>query len=214
MQTIRAIFISHEHTDHTLGAEVISRKYKLPVYITATAHRNSRIRLEPLLVKPFSSYTPVQIGGLSVNAFPKRHDASEPYSFTVNGNGITVGIFTDIGIACEHVVHHISQCHAAFLEANYDDKMLEEGKYPLFLKKRIRGDEGHLSNLQALELFISHRPPFMSLLVLSHLSAYNNSPQLVHDLFSKHANGTRIVVASRYEETEVFQIDDLANNMW
>jgi phosphoribosyl 1,2-cyclic phosphodiesterase len=92
--------------------------------------------------------------------------------------------------------------------------MLEEGKYPLFLKKRIRGDEGHLSNLQALELFISHRPPFMSLLVLSHLSAYNNSPQLVHDLFSKHANGTRIVVASRYEETEVFQIDDLANNMW
>jgi hypothetical protein len=67
-------------------------------------------------------------------------------------------------------------------------------------------DEGHLSNLQALELFTTHRPPFMSLLVLSHLSAHNNSPQLVHDLFSKHANGTRIVVASRYEETEVFSV--------
>ncbi len=209
MQKIKAIFISHEHSDHTLGTEVISRKYRLPVYITATTHRNSRLRIEPQLAKPISGYAPVQIGGLSVNAFPKRHDASEPHSFTVNGNGITVGIFTDIGTACEHVVYHLSQCHAAFLETNYDETMLEEGKYPLFLKKRIRGDEGHLSNLQALELFITHRPPFMSLLVLSHLSAYNNSPQLVHDLFSKHANGTRIVVASRYEETEVFKVDEL-----
>jgi phosphoribosyl 1,2-cyclic phosphodiesterase len=207
MRKIRAIFISHEHTDHTLGAEVISRKYSLPVYITAVTHYNSRLRLQSQLVKTFSNDAPVHIGGLSVNAFPKHHDASEPHSFTINGNGITVGVFTDIGTACEHVVHHISQCHAAFLEANYDETMLEEGKYPLFLKRRIRSDEGHLSNLQALELFTTHRPPFMSLLVLSHLSAYNNSPQLVHDLFSKHANGTRIVVASRYEETEVFCVD-------
>jgi phosphoribosyl 1,2-cyclic phosphodiesterase len=211
MQTIRAIFISHEHTDHILGADVISRKYKLPVYITAAAHRNSRLRLEPQLVKPYSTYSPVTIGGLSVNAFPKRHDASEPHSFTVTGNGITVGILTDIGTACEHVVRHLGQCHAAFLEANYDEKMLEEGRYPLFLKKRIRGDEGHLSNHQALDLFTTHRAPFMSLLVLSHLSAYNNSPQLVQDLFSKHANGTRIVVASRYEETEVFKVDELTS---
>jgi phosphoribosyl 1,2-cyclic phosphodiesterase len=208
MRKIRAIFISHEHTDHTRGAEVISRKYRLPVYITPSTHRNSRLRLESNLVKSFSNKAPVQIGGLSVNAFPKRHDAFEPHSFTVTGNGIIVGILTDIGTACEHVVHHLSQCHAAFLEANYDEKMLEEGRYPLFLKRRIRGDEGHLSNRQALELFTNHRPPFMNLLVLSHLSAYNNSPQLVNNLFSKHANGTRIVVASRYEETEVFCIRD------
>ncbi len=207
MQKIRAIFISHEHTDHTLGAPVISRKYRLPVYITAATHSNSRLWFEPHLVKPFSTDAPVHIGGLSVNAFPKRHDASEPHSFTVNGNGITVGILTDLGSACEHVVRHLSQCHAAFLETNYDEKMLEEGSYPLFLKRRIRGDDGHLSNLQALELFTTYRPPFMSLLVLSHLSAYNNSPQLVHDLFSKHANGTRIVVASRYEEMEVFCVE-------
>ncbi len=204
MRKIRAIFISHEHTDHTRGAEVISRKYKLPVYITAATHLNSRLKLESQLVKTFSNDAPIHIGELSVTAFPKRHDASEPHSFTINGNGITVGVFTDIGTACEHVVRHLSQCHAAFLETNYDEKMLEEGRYPLFLKRRIRGDDGHLSNLQALELFTTHRPPFMSLLVLSHLSAYNNSPKLVHDLFNKHANGTRIVVASRYEETDIF----------
>ena len=206
MQKIKAIFISHEHTDHTRGTAVLSRKYRLPVYITAATHHNSRLWLKPELVKPFASDAPVQIGGLSVTAFPKQHDASEPHSFTITGNGITIGIFTDIGIACEQVVRHLSQCHAAFLESNYDDKMLEEGNYPLFLKRRIRGDEGHLSNLQALDLFTTHRPRFMSLLVLSHLSAQNNSPQLVHDLFSKHANGTQIVVASRYEETEVYSV--------
>ena len=206
LQKVKAIFVSHEHTDHTLGVEMISRKYKIPVYITAATHGNSRLRIDPERLKNFSSGKPEQIGNLCVKAFPKRHDASEPHSFTVQGNGITAGVFTDLGIACEHVIRHIRECHAAFLEANYDEKMLEEGSYPLFLKKRIRGDEGHLSNNQALDLFTTHRSPFMSLLILSHLSAYNNSPVLVHDLFARHANGTRIVVASRYQETEVYRI--------
>lgn len=203
---IKAIFISHEHTDHTRGAEVISRKYRIPVYITTATHNNSRLWFEPPLVNSFSANIPVHIGGLTIHAFPKRHDASEPHSFIVKGNGVTIGIFTDIGVACEHVVTNLSKCHAAFLEANYDEKMLEEGNYPIYLKRRIRGDDGHLSNHQALELFTEHRPPFMSLLVLSHLSANNNSPKLVHDLFTRHASGVHIVVASRYEETEVFCI--------
>jgi phosphoribosyl 1,2-cyclic phosphodiesterase len=204
MRKVKAVFISHEHTDHTRGVEVISRKYRIPVYITAATHNNSRLWLDPQLVKPFVYGAPVHVGALEINAFPKRHDASEPHSFIVSGNGITVGVFTDIGMACEHVVGHLGKCHAAFLEANYDEKMLEEGSYPYYLKKRIRGDDGHLSNRQALELFTTHRSPFMNLLVLSHLSAYNNSPDLVHELFSKHAGGTRIVVASRYQETEVY----------
>jgi phosphoribosyl 1,2-cyclic phosphodiesterase len=207
MRKVKAIFISHEHTDHTHGVEVISRKYRIPVFITTATHNNSRLWLEPGLVNPFFPAIPVYIGGLSIHAFPKRHDASEPHSFTVTGNGITIGVFTDIGIACEHVIKNLSQCHAAFLEANYDEKMLEEGKYPAYLKKRIRGDNGHLSNRQALELFKTHRPPFMSLLVLSHLSAENNSPEKVNDLFTKNANGVHIVVASRYQETEVFCIE-------
>ena len=205
-QMVKAIFISHEHTDHTRGAEVISRKYRVPVYITAATHHNSRLFFEPSLVNPFSASAAVHIGGLYIHAFPKRHDASEPHSFIVKGNGVTIGIFTDIGIACEHVVTNISQCHAAFLEANYDEKMLEEGNYPAYLKKRIRGDDGHLSNHQALDLFTEHRPPFMRLLVLSHLSANNNTPKIVQDLFTRHASGVRIVVASRYEETEVFRV--------
>ncbi len=203
---VRAIFISHEHTDHIRGVEVLSWKHRIPVYITCLTQRNSRLSLDPQLVQTFAAHEPVQIGGLTVNSFPKRHDGIDPHSFTITFNGITAGVFTDIGTPCEQLIHHVSQCHAAFLEANYDETMLEEGNYPIYLKRRIRGDKGHLSNLQALEIFKNHRSAFMKLLVLSHLSAQNNHPQVVHDLFAMHANGTRIAIASRYEESEVFCI--------
>ncbi|MFA5814259.1 MAG: MBL fold metallo-hydrolase [Bacteroidales bacterium] len=158
---IKAVFISHEHTDHTGGVELIARRYQIPVYITAATNQHSRLRLDENLVIPLKAYAPAQVGELVVNAFPKLHDAREPHSFTVAGGGITVGIFTDIGTICDHVIQNFRLCHAAFLEANYDEVMLEEGRYPQFLKNRIRGDHGHLSNLQALELFSTHKPHFI-----------------------------------------------------
>jgi phosphoribosyl 1,2-cyclic phosphodiesterase len=209
IRNVKAIFITHEHTDHVRGAEVLSKKHGIPVYITQNTYSNSRLRLDPLHLRHFASGVPIQIGNLTVIPFPKWHDASEPHSFIVRGIDTTVGVFTDIGSACNHVSHHLGQCHAAFLEANYDEEMLERGRYPYHLKQRIRSAEGHLSNDQALELFNVHRAPFMKLLILSHLSAENNRPQLVHDLFSKHANGAKIVVASRFEESEVFWLGDV-----
>lgn len=203
---IRAVFITHEHSDHTRGLEVIARKYQIPVYITAATHNNSSLKIAENLVHYFDAYAPVHIGELSVKAFPKMHDAMEPHSFTVTGNGVTIGVLTDIGSACEHVIHNFSQCHAAFLEANYDEVMLEEGRYPQFLKNRIRGGEGHLSNVQALELFNTHRHPSMSHLLLSHLSEQNNSPELVRDLFMKYAGDIHIAIASRYAESAVYCI--------
>ena len=117
-----------------------------------------------------------------------------------------MGVFTDIGKPCERVTHYFSQCHAAFLEANYDENMLANGSYPIHLKNRIRGGNGHLSNRQALEIFIAHKPAFMTHLLLAHLSKENNHPQLVQDLFNKHAKDTRVLVASRYEPSEVLAI--------
>src|SRR5258708_3821002 len=84
--------------------------------------------------------------------------------------------------------------------------MLEEGTYAMRLKKRIRGGMGHLSNTQALELFIKHKPQYMSHLVLSHLSKNNNRPELVLNLFEKHAGSSPIVVASRYKESAIYKI--------
>jgi phosphoribosyl 1,2-cyclic phosphodiesterase len=105
------------------------------------------------------------------------------------------------------VTRHLGLCHAAFLESNYDETMLEKGNYPVYLKRRIRGGKGHLSNRQALEIFTAHRAPFLKLLVLSHLSEQNNNPRIVHDLFAPHANGTRIAIASRYRESELFRME-------
>jgi phosphoribosyl 1,2-cyclic phosphodiesterase len=206
LSKVRAILISHEHTDHTMGTEVLSRKHRIPVYITPQTHLNSRIQLNPHLLQPFSANEELHFGSLTVKAFQKQHDAADPHSFTVTGNGITVGVFTDIGSVCEQLILHFGQCHAAFLEANYDATMLEEGRYPYFLKKRIRGGKGHLSNVQALELFNSYRAPFLELLVLSHLSQQNNHPQIVNDIFAPHANGTRVAIASRFGESEVFSV--------
>ena len=206
IRKVKAIFVSHEHSDHINGIPVLAKKYQLPVYITPPTLQNGGLRLDEQLVIPFAGFQTIGIGELLVTAFPKEHDASNPHSFIISCRDIKVGVFTDIGIACEHVVHHFSQCHAAFLEANYDDEMLDKGSYPFHLKRRIRGGNGHLSNKQALELFISHRPPFMSHLLLSHLSKNNNDPKLVQELFDNCAGGVSIIVASRYKESAVYQI--------
>jgi phosphoribosyl 1,2-cyclic phosphodiesterase len=206
IKKVKAIFISHEHTDHISGVEVVSRKHKIPVYISKGTHSGSRLTIEQDLLKHFGPDEIITIGNLSVTAFQKLHDASDPYSFTVEGNGICIGVLTDIGEACERVIKHFKRCNAAFLEANYDAGMLETGNYPYYLKTRIRGGKGHLSNDQALSVFLNHRADFLSHIFLSHLSRENNSPELVHELFMKHASGTKISVASRYKESEVFKI--------
>ncbi len=206
MQKVKAIFISHEHTDHIKGVDVLAKKYALPVYISKGTHANSRLRLHESQLQWINDNTTTTINGLNVKAFSKKHDAGEPYSFTIEHNNITIGVFTDIGIACDNLIHHFKQCHAAFLESNYDEDMLQNGRYPWVLKQRIRGGHGHLSNKQALEVFINHRPDFMSHLLLSHLSSDNNDPKLVEDLFNAHAGNTKIVVASRYVASEIFYI--------
>ena len=206
MQKVKGLFVSHEHADHISGVPGLSKKYQLPVYITEGTFRNSSIPVEEHLLRPFRHAKPVQLGELSVIPFRKSHDAADPHSFMISGHGINVGVITDIGYACKRVIKYFSQCHAAFLESNYCEDMLENGNYPYHLKQRIRGDEGHLSNAQALELFMNYRSPELQLLVLSHLSKNNNKPELVEKLFVPHANKTRIIVASRYTASEVFEV--------
>jgi phosphoribosyl 1,2-cyclic phosphodiesterase len=206
MDCVRAVFVSHEHTDHISGIPTLVKRYKIPVFITPPTLRNGKIRFDASLINSFSAYQPVAIGNLHITAFPKFHDACDPHSFIVSNGKVNIGIFTDIGKPCEHVIKHFSKCHAAFLESNYDEQMLSAGRYPWFLKNRITGGNGHLSNTQALEMFRSHRPPYMSHLLLAHLSKENNCPKLVGELFSQHAGNTKVVVATRYCETPVYEI--------
>ena len=206
MEKVKAVFVSHEHSDHIKGIPALAKKYRFAVYITPATLFHSGCNIDKHLVKSFVANEPILIGNLAATAFPKLHDASDPYSFTVACNGIKVGIFTDIGEPCKHVIRHFKECHAAFLEANYDEEMLDTGNYPYHLKKRIRGSTGHLSNTQALELFKTNKPAFMSHLLLSHLSKNNNCPDVVLRLFNGDADGVEIIVASRFEETAVYHI--------
>ena len=210
---LKAIFVSHEHTDHIKGLEVLAKKYALPVYISENTYGNSRLNIHAPQLKWLNPAMPVNIEGLCVQSFSKRHDAADPYSFTIEHNNTTVGVFTDIGACCDNLIHHFKKCHAAFLESNYDEEMLENGRYPYVLKQRIRGGKGHLSNKQALEIFINHRPEFMTHLLLSHLSRDNNDPYLVQALFQAHAHKTKILVASRYEASQLYYINKTLSDL-
>lgn len=206
MDKIKAIFISHEHSDHISGLSGLSKKYKLPVYITDSTLRNCPTPVDKDNCFSFEHSKPVSIGGLNILPFTKSHDADDPHSFIVTDNGVNIGIITDIGYACKQVLHYFSQCHAVFLESNYCPDLLANGSYPYHLQRRISSDEGHLSNAQALELFQHYRSPFLRLLILSHLSKNNNRPGLVQQLFSQYAGETEIFVASRYEASPVFSV--------
>jgi len=209
MKKIKAIFISHEHIDHVKGVEVLAKKYELPVYISSKTKENCRTPIPTNLIQKLSANSTTQIGNLAIKSFSKFHDAKDPCSFVITSGSCKVGVFTDIGYVCENVISHFKDCNAVFLEANYDEEMLENGPYPFHLKKRISSDVGHLSNKQAMELFVQHRSPKLSHLLLSHLSKENNSPELAAHYFKTQSTHTKIIVASRYKPTEIYSIHPL-----
>lgn len=213
MDKVKAIFVSHEHSDHITGIPTLVKKYQMPVYISKGTLRSRKLYLDKKLILFFETDETITIGGLSVKSFSKAHDAADPHSFTVSGNGVTIGVFTDIGVPCQNLALHFQQCHAAFLESNYDAEMLANGRYPYFLKSRITNGKGHLSNTQALDVFQQNRPSFMTHLLLSHLSHDNNNPELVLNLFNEAADGIKVMIASRHQASPVLHIENGAGSV-
>jgi phosphoribosyl 1,2-cyclic phosphodiesterase len=206
MDRVKAIFITHEHSDHILGVSGLVSKYRMPVYVSQPTLKEAGFWKIRKFTLPFTAHEPTEIGKLRITAFPKKHDACDPHSFVVSELKTHIGVFTDMGEPCDQLIHYFRQCHAAFLEANYDEDMLENGSYPFILKKRIRGGSGHFSNRQALELYTNHKPHFMSHLLLSHLSKENNKPELVESLFNSVPSDTQVIIASRYQESAIYEI--------
>lgn len=212
LHNVKAIFVSHEHTDHVKGLSVTANKYQLPVYLTNGTRRECKLAIPDRLLHPLTDMQRVEVGNLVITSFHKYHDAADPQSFLIEGEGVSVGVFTDIGRVCEQLVHFFSRCDAAFLEANYDTDMLMQGRYPLFLKNRIRGGYGHLSNTEALELFVNHRSQKLRHLFLSHLSRDNNDPELARTLFEQHSDETEVIIAGRHAETAVYEIREIQDH--
>jgi phosphoribosyl 1,2-cyclic phosphodiesterase len=203
---IKAIFITHEHGDHVRGARVTGKKLDVPVYMTRGTHAAAFRTWKPISYLPILDNVPVEVGGFAVFPILKNHDAVEPTSFRVACNGISIGVFTDIGAPCDNVKSHLQQCHALFLEANYDQQMLKVGPYPYHLKVRIDSTRGHLSNSQAFELLKEHAHAELRCVFLSHLSAENNTPELALNEFKPLAGRYLIKLTDRFNAGERYTI--------
>jgi len=204
---IRAIFITHEHNDHVCGARVLGKKLDIPVYMTKGTFQSLYFTNQPHAVRFIVPGQPVMLIPFIIHPILKNHDAKEPTSFRIELNGISVGVFTDIGLPCNNVTTHLHHCQALFLETNYDEKMLWEGSYPYHLKQRVASDVGHLSNIQAVSLLSEHAGPGLKYVLLSHLSGENNTPQIAYDTLKHLENRFKLVVTSRREPSEVIIIE-------
>ncbi len=204
---IKAIFISHEHSDHFRGVRVLGKKLGVPVYMTSKTLDRSWNPDRPDNIHVFTPGDVVTVGGFSIYTFLKNHDAAEPCSFRIEHNGVSVGVFTDIGAACSNVTEQLSHCQALFLESNYDEEMLWAGPYPIYLKKRVAGDKGHLSNNQAFELLEKNHNPELRIVFLSHLSQENNRPDVAAAAFKSLENRFEVRLTNRFAAAEVFVIE-------
>ncbi len=205
-ENLRGILVSHEHTDHVRGLELVAHRWNLPIWGTRKTLQRCRLGRSLHRAVPIEPEVWLSVGNLQILPFRKYHDAADPVSFVVAHEGVRVGVFTDIGRCCEALIRQFKTCHAVFLESNYCEAMLEAGNYPYHLKKRISGGYGHISNREALDLFRQHRSPGLTHLLLSHLSGNNNCPDTALQTFWPHRNTTEVVVASRYAPSPVFRI--------
>jgi phosphoribosyl 1,2-cyclic phosphodiesterase len=154
----------------------------------------------------FSTDEQINVNGFTVFPVLKNHDAAEPCSFRIEYGGRNIGVFTDIGEACDNVKSNIKICDGLFLESNYDERMLWDGQYPFYLKRRIASELGHLSNDQAFDLLNNSAGENLRIVILSHLSRDNNTPEKARDRMAALMSRFEIKLASRYEPSEVYKL--------
>lgn len=201
---VKALFITHEHSDHLRGARVLGKRLQIPVFMTAKTYNGAYRNLRPDNPRFFSTQETIAVGEFTVHPVLKNHDAAEPCSFRVEYGGKNVGVFTDIGEPCDNVRSHLNLCDGLFLESNYDAEMLWNGFYPWHLKKRVASNVGHLSNDQAFELLDIHAGEKLQCVFLSHISKENNTPELALSTMQNLTKRFDVKLASRWEASEVY----------
>ncbi len=177
---IEALLVTHEHTDHIRGVDVLARKLGIPVYATegtlADFLRYRRTSAKPLAHRSCQPGVPFSIGDFSIEPFPTSHDANEPCGYIIREGDLSLGYCTDTGIVTAHMHALLRNCDGIVLESNHCPEMLRTGPYPESLKRRIRSKRGHLSNPDAsacLRDFGKDVPQ----VILAHLSEINNTPE-------------------------------------
>ena len=209
LEKIDDIFITHEHSDHTGGLEIISKKYNIPVHFTYPSY-DKAVREKTFLKRSairHDSEFEKEVGDLKIKSFRIPHDSAYNVGYVISCGGIRLGSATDIGHVTEEIAYALRGCKYVILEANHDIEMLKNGPYPPFLKERILSENGHLSNKNTARLSCYLSENGTEQITLAHLSRENNTPSLALDtvceLLTKNNLSLDVAVASPSEPTLV-----------
>ena len=186
MSDIDGIFITHEHADHISGLGVLSRKYGVPIYATQGTIEGIRntASVGEIDVGLFQIIKPDEkciVKDLSLYPMHTSHDAADPVAYRISHGSQKIGIITDLGCYTDYTVECLKDLDVLYLEANHDVHMLQVGPYPYYLKQRILGERGHLSNESAGKLLSRLLHDKLQAIVLGHLSKENNLPELAYE---------------------------------
>jgi phosphoribosyl 1,2-cyclic phosphodiesterase len=182
-EAIDCIVLSHEHEDHARGAQRFSMRHRVPLAASIeTLEALDRSPSHFARWLPLVPATVLDLGGVKIEPFPVPHDAARPVGFVLHGEGLRVGIATDLGHATTLVVERLRGCHLVMVETNHDDSMLRAGSYPWHLKQRVLGRLGHLSNHEGAALLRQAVGDDCRAVVLAHLSEQNNRPALARQV--------------------------------
>lgn len=207
-ESLDAVVVSHEHSDHVAGLVAIAKKLKIPVYLThLTAPGIDWADCTPRL-ETFAAGTSFPIGDIEVDTFTIPHDAADPVGFVFRSQGIRFGVATDLGYLPESVKVHVRDCDLLLLESNHELEMLKVGPYPWSVKQRVMSRVGHLSNDAACS-FLRELGARTSTVILGHLSEQNNHPEIVRQAARQALAGrelfTRLHVADPRTASETFR---------
>lgn len=174
---LSAILVTHEHSDHSSGVARLSRKYDIPVYLTHGTALTGRCD-GAFDLNCFNCEDSFTIGSLAICAVAVPHDAAEPCQYRIDSGERSLGVLTDLGHVTRHVIDSYAGCHSLVVEFNHDEQMLQNGRYPPQLKRRVGGDWGHLNNRQAALLLRELDSALLNNLVVAHISENNNAREL------------------------------------
>jgi phosphoribosyl 1,2-cyclic phosphodiesterase len=182
--SINSILLSHNHQDHTKGAKVFTKKYKIPIYMSTGIYKTEREKLYPeTKIFTFKIGKVFFINGIKINPFYLFHDALETAGFVITTENKKIGVATDLGDYSHLLIEKFQHCYTILLETNYDDYMLLQSSYSWDLKMRIRSRRGHLSNRRAAKLIatILAHPNNLKYIFLVHISQENNTLKKARD---------------------------------
>lgn len=208
LEALSAILITHEHSDHVSGLVRLSKRLRIPIYMTRlTAPSIDWCETTPCL-ELFQAGARFVVGDFEVDSFTIPHDAVDPVGFRLSAEGIRFAIATDLGYITESIRYQLRSTELMLLESNHDLEMLKVGPYPWSLKQRVMSRVGHLSNEVACDFIAQDFDGSAPALILGHLSEHNNHPEIVRlmgeQALAKRGLATRLVIASQKQATEVF----------